>query len=202
MRMRNAVLLLLLCLATASCNHYTAVEPGRRVVEGGLAVEPGIRWAKSTLQSGDSLFSTGGPVEVWTQDGAAIDRLTLIAGVRDGQPILKVPGTDSDKLPPFRSAMTPNEVMELFEAALSKQSKAAIAGGRNLRPAKIGDADGFRFELSYTPSDNVDRELVATGAVKEGKLYLIIFQADRLYHFGRYLPEYESIVTSARIIHS
>jgi hypothetical protein len=197
MRMRGAFLLL--SLALAGCMHYTAVEPGRRTVQGGLSVEPGIRWAKSNLQSGDGVFSAGTSAETWTQDGAGIDRLTLIAGVRDGQPILKVDGADAEKLPPFRSAMTANEVMELFEAALSKQSKTAVAGGRNLRPAKLGDADGFRFELSYTPKDDVDRELVATGAVKDGKLYLIVFQGDRIYHFQRYLPEYEKIVGSARI---
>jgi hypothetical protein len=199
MPVRHAAFLFLLALAVSSCQHYAAVEPGHRVVQGGLSVEPGIRWAKSTLQGGNGLFSTVGPIEVWTQDGTAIDGLTLIGGVRDGQPILRAPDTDAEKLPPFRAAMTPNEVMELFESALSRQAKTTVSAGRNLRPAKIGGVDGFRFEMSFTPRDDVDRELVATGAIKDGKLYLIALQGDRLYHFPRYLPEYEKIVASARI---
>jgi hypothetical protein len=120
----------------------------------------------------------------------------------DGQPLITLAPQTGFQLSPFRSAMTPSEVMDLFEAMLTRLTATAVAQTRGLRPAKLGDVDGFRFEIDYTLKDDVDRTLSAVGAVQDGKLYLIAFQGDKLYHYQKYLPEFEKIVGTAVLAHS
>jgi len=98
--------------------------------------------------------------------------------------------------------MTPSDVMELFDALLAKVTGTAVARSRDLRPAKLGGIDGFRFDIDYTLKDDVDRTLSAVGTIVDRKLYLIAFQGDKLYHYQRYLPEFEKIIASATLSHS
>jgi len=143
------------------------------------------------------LFGTD-PVETWTVDGQTLDAIMFVAGIPDGEPIMRVAAVKSEELPRFRSAMTPNDIMDLFEATFQRSSKTAVVSTRNLRPVKLGDVDGFRFELSFSPKDDVDRDLSAVGAVRGGKLYIIAYHGTRLYHFNKYLPEFERILGSVR----
>jgi len=101
--------------------------------------------------------------------------------------------------PPFRSGMTPNEIMDLFTGTFATATGSAVVQARDLRPATFGGTAGFRFEVSYTLKDDVDRELSAVGTVRDGKLYLIAFQGTKLYHYGKYLPEFEQIISTARL---
>ena len=144
----------------------------------------------------------GGQVETWTIDGEPLDSIIFFAGIADGQPLIVLAQDKGTPLAPFRTAMTPNDIMELFEAMLTRITGTAIARSRDLRPAKLGSADGFRFEIDYTPKNEVDHTLSAVGAVADGKLHLIAFQADKLYHYQKYLPEFEQIVTSANLLRS
>jgi hypothetical protein len=99
--------------------------------------------------------------------------------------------------------MSPSDVMALFEAAFTRRAGNAVTqGGRNLQPMRLGDTDGFRFEMSYALADDVDRELVVTGAVRHGKLYLITYSGTRLYYFARYRGEYDRIVQTTQFIGS
>lgn len=182
----------------ASCAYYSAVPAGRTPVKGVMTVQPGVAWAKVNRQAPDSvIFATTGPVETWTIDGETLDSLVFFAGIADGAPLMELPSEKGAPLSPFRSTMTASDVMDLFETMVTRVTGTAVARTRDLRPAKLGDADGFRFEIDYTLKDDLDRTLSAVGAIKEGKLYLIAFQGSRLYHYPKYLPEFEKIVDSA-----
>ena len=190
-------------LVLAACAYYTAVPPGRVTVKGGLTVQSGTTWARVDRPTPDNvIFAASGQVETWTIDGEPLDSIIFFAGIADGQPLIVLAQEKGAPLAPFRSVMTPNDVMELFEAMLTKVTGTAIARSRDLRPAKLGNADGFRFEVDYTPKNEVDHTLSAVGAVAGGKLYLIAFQADKLYHYQKYLPEFEQIVASASLSRS
>ena len=186
-----------LMLALAGCSFYTAVPPTRTSVMDTLSVQPTLAWAKVDRATPDRvLFADSGPVETWTIDGEALDSMVFFAGIANGQPLLDLPA-ERGHLSAFRSTMTPNDVMDLFEAMLVTTTGSAVAKARDLRPAKLGNADGFRFDIDYTLKDDVDRQLSAVGAIRNGRLYLIAFQGDKLYHYKQYLPEFERIVASA-----
>ena len=188
-------------LALAACMPYGLVESQRRTVEGAISVEPGIAWNKvrTTLADGWEVFSTA-PIERWTIDDERLEMLTFYAGIAEGEPLIRIPDEKDRAQPVFRAGMTPSEIMDLFEGALSRATKRAVPEGRNLRPAMLGGIAGFRFELSYSLDDEIDRELAAAGAVKDGRLYLVTFQGTRLYHFPKYAPEFERILASWRFV--
>jgi hypothetical protein len=192
---------LLPLLALAACTPYGLVGNERRTVEGAVSIEPGIAWNKvrTTLADGWEIFSTA-PVERWTIDDERLEMLTFYAGIADGEPLMRIPDEKDRNQPAFRAGMTPSEIADLFEGALSRSTRRAIPELRNLRPAMLGGVPGFRFELSYSLSDEVDRELAAAGAVRNGKLYLVTFQGTRLYHFPKYLPEFERILATWRFV--
>jgi len=184
-----AMLLALLC---AACTQYSLVGPGRTAV-GGLSVEPGIAWNRA------SGLTTGPGTETWTLDGPLLDSLIILAALPDGKPLPLLRGAPTDKLQPFRATMTASEVMDLFEATFAAEMKTTVIETRNLRPLSLGGAEGFRFEVSYTGENEVESEMVVAGAISGGKLYLLVYRGARLHYFPKYLPEFEKLVSSARL---
>ena len=187
----------LAALALAGCTAITHVAPGERtVIQGVLAVEPSLDW------SNVSTFSLyGAHVVVWTMDGPALDKLCFVAGLGDNESIhADRPGDPPE--PRFRANMTPTEVMELFEAAYSRPAGTpVIFSTSNLRPAKFAGFDGFRFDFNFVDqADEVERKGFATGAIHEGKLYLVFYHGARIHYFAKNLPEVEAIIRSARLL--
>lgn len=198
--MKHVAAVLAMAVALSGCGSYALVQPSHQVIQGRLAVDTGMRWNKVTQKTPEStLFSTTGQVEVWTADGENLDAIQFFAGVPDGAPLLTV--TDKTKsIGVFHSSMTPNDVMELVEATLSTAANTAITKSRDLRPATVAGVDGFRFEIDYAQHDDIDRVLSAAGTIHNGRLYLILFEGTSVYHYGRYLPEFERIVASASFV--
>lgn len=188
-----------LVLMLAGCSAYSTVEPATMQIKNAFTVTPHIRWAKVSQRTPDAVFiDQSGRTETWTIDGEKLDSITFFAGITDGATLLTPPG-NKNHLAPFRSNMSASEIMDLFEAAFTSATRSAVARSHDLRPATLAGYEGFRFEISYALKDDVDRELSVVGAVRDGKLYLIAFQGTKLYHYGKYLPEFEQIVASARI---
>jgi len=191
------ILLLVLAAALGACTTVSEVRPGEAVVfNGTLAVSPPQAWSRI------SKFSVyGAQLVVWTKDGGELDKLCFVAGLEDNQSIhADRPGQPPE--PRFRSNMTANEVMELFEAAYSRPAGSPVifnAGG--LRPAKFGGLDGFRFDFSFVDqADEVERKGIATGAIHKGKLYLVFYHGARIHYFAKNLPEVETIIRTAKLL--
>lgn len=178
-----------LALLPAACAQYTLVGPGRTTAPGGVSVEPGVAWNRAS----------GSAPEVWTMDGMLLDEVIFLGGVPDGRPLALMGGASRDNLAPFRSTMTANEVMDLYEASWSSLAKTSVTETSNLRPAKLGGVDGFRFDARYTGANEVETQASVVGAVQGGKLYLIIYQGARLHYFAAHLPDFERLVQSIRL---
>src|SRR3546814_4356213 len=82
----------------------------------------------------------------WSSDVCSSD----LGGVKTGKPILTVGREDEvkDKLL-FRDTMTSSEVVELWEATMTKVFKTTLAEGKNVQPVKFAGMDGFRFDFNY-----------------------------------------------------
>jgi hypothetical protein len=48
--------------------------------------------------------------------------------------------------------------------------------------------------------DEVERHGVFVGTIRGGKLYVDWFQGAKLHYYERYLPEFDRMVTSARLV--
>lgn len=177
-------------LALASCAIYTATPPGRVKVQA-LTIDaprPWNKWAQNQISD---------TTEIWTSEGLDLDFLGLTGGLADGQTIFKArPNTEP---PRFRKDFDFVQVAELFEYSLTNLTSSPVINVSDLQPATFAGRPGFRFSYAFTPRDELVRSGIASGAVVDGKLYLIFFHGSRVYHFDKYREEVERIMASAII---
>jgi hypothetical protein len=181
---------------TAACAPITLVKPERQTVGGVISVQPGVAWNKLAMHNYQ------GKIEVWAQDGAMLNTLLFFTGVPDGQPLFTLAnaGSQQEKPPVFRSTMNAVEVQELLEASAARYFQTTIAEGRNLKPVPVANGQGFRFETRLVGRDEVERDGVFVGTIRNGKLYGAWFQGAKLHYYARYLPEFDRMVASAQLV--
>ncbi len=175
-----------LVLLLSGCSTYKLVEPGRVEVCDLYSVKPGIQW--SEISKGD--------VRLWTVNGAALESIRFISGIREGVPVIDI--TEEKHETPFRSDMSETELVDAIVDGFSLSGSQQVQA-RNLRPAQFGTLDGFRFELDFLNEDGLKKQGAVIGAVVNESLYLVIYTGTRIHYFPRYADEFENIVSSIRI---
>jgi hypothetical protein len=185
--------LLLVALVTAGCAMVTLIEPKPTTIGDAYTVQPQIRWASVPARPG---------MDLWTVDGSALDALTFVKGLADGEVLVRGAireGPPEERRPRFRAQMTPSDVVELVVdsyALLGNQKIEAV----NLRPAKFGAADGFRFELTWVSPGGLEIQALVAGAVVKGRLHLIIYAGTRAHYFPKYRDDAERVIASVRLL--
>ena len=194
------ILVLLLVAMLAGCASYSLVKPERQTLGATLSVEPGMEWNRVPL------VDVEGNIEIWTLDGPVLNRLIFFEGVGDDEPLFKPRSgfggsANREENPPvFRSTMNPFEVQELVQATVARNFQTTIVECRNLKPFQFGGGPGFRFDTRFTGRDEVERKGVFVATVRGGKLYGIWFLGTGSHYFDRYLPEFNRLIDSARIV--
>ena len=181
----------------AGCAPYALVNPERQTVGDVISVQPGMKWNKLNNHNYQ------GKLEVWTLDGPVLNTMLFFTGVPDGEPLFtqRAAGSGQQEKPPvFKASMNPVEIQELLEATIARYFQTTLAEGRNLKPVPIADGKGFRFETRMVGRDEVERDGVFVGTIRNKKLYGAWFQGAKLYYFDRYLPEFDRMVSSARLV--
>lgn len=184
-------------LLLAGCAPFALVSPERQTVGDVISVQPGLRWNKMNNHNYE------GKVEAWTLDGPVLNTLLFFTGVPDGEPLFTRRGAGSgqqEKPPVFKASMNPIEIQELLEATIARHFQTTLAEGRNLKPVPIADGKGFRFETRLVGRDEVERAGVFVGTIRNKKLYGAWFQGAKLHYYDRYVPEFDRILGSARLV--
>ena len=193
----RATLLVAVLLLAGCVTPFAIVNPERQTVGDVISVQPGMKWNKVTNHS------FAGKVELWTIDGPVLNPLLFFPGVPDGEPLFTrrmMGGGQQEKPPVFKASMNPIEIQELLEATIARHFQTTLAEGRNLKPTPIADGKGFRFETRMVGRDEVERAGVFVGTIRNKKLYGAWFQGAKLHYFNRYLPEFDRLVSSARLV--
>jgi hypothetical protein len=180
----------------AGCTPFQLVNPQRQTVGDVISVQPGMKWNKLNNHNYQ------GKVEVWTLDGPVLNTLVFFTGVPDGEPLFtqRMGSSQQEKPPVFKASMNPVEIQELLEATIARFFQTTLAEGRNLKPVPIAEGKGFRFETRMVGRDEVERAGVFVGTIRNKKLYGAWFQGAKLYYFDRYLPEFDQMLASARLV--
>lgn len=184
-------------LLLGGCAPFEIVNPQRQTVGDVISVQPGMKWNKITNHN------YAGRVEAWTLDGPTLNTLLFFTGVPDDEPLFTrraMGGGQQEKPPVFKASMNPVEIQELLEATIARYFQTTLAEGRNLKPVAIADGKGFRFETRMVGRDEVERAGVFVGTIRNKKLYGAWFQGAKLHYFDRYLPEFDQMVASARLV--
>ena len=185
------ILILAFVAATlAGCvEGYKLVSPERTKVVNAFSVVPQTAWNRSIQ----------GRIENWTLDGPELQELRFVAGLEDGDRLFPTRGfaEPAKEAPSFRDTMTPVEIAE-FVAASYSQAGTHEFRTRDLRPAKFGPDDGFRFDFSFVTEGGLEWEGFAVGIVRNKRLYMAQFRAIRLHFFERDRDAVERLVGTIR----
>ena len=180
------------CMTTG----YTGVERGQIDVGDLELTTMDARWNKAPriavpyLQPGS---------ELWTRDGALLDRLYVLNGIGHGQTLFK----SSNKalaFPAFRADMLPNEVAELTVDSLAKlMGPQTIITSDGLRPASMNGRRAAMFDLKIIAAEAPEFRGRTIVCVADRKLYVLVFVAADIYYFDKHWPVTDALMQSARL---
>ncbi len=192
--MKLMIKILSLCIVfwLAGCVQYTLVKTGAQKV-GKIQLNVAEPWNKSPHKMGPK-------VTTWTSDGMFLNKLIFVDGVAQGEKLMKETSKDTP-LPKFKSDLLPHEIEDYIKSSLINN-----AGGQltietaNLKPSKFGDAMGVEFELSFYNADGLAYRGKAMSAIKNQKLYAIIYLATKIHYYEKHEKQVEDMLASAVIL--
>lgn len=180
---------LLVLLVVTGCSTISTVDHGPVQIGDALVVSGSGHWNRLEPDA------EADADEAWTAEGVTLDMVLFYAGIADGD-TLGARG-DRDNLPVFRAGMLPHDIVDLYEAMVSRDGGAFRL--ERLAPAAFGGAPGFLFEHRTTPRTGTALRGRAYGAVVDGRLYLISYTAPEGHFYAKHLAAVEAIAASARI---
>ena len=173
---------------------HKLIEQGQAVVvaKSGLSVVPGRAWNRLS-------GSVGKNVETWTLDGPQLNDITFYGGIPSGKPLVKERNKKREPLPKFSSKTLLIEIPELLEGTYRPYKNVVAFEVQSIEPTKFLGADGVSFSYEYADNDGLTRKGEARAAIVGGKLYMITFDAPRLHYFDKNLPDFLTIVGTAKL---
>ena len=166
------------------------------VGNGGMEVTPPRPWNR---QRRYFFFDSIRWVEDWTLNGPYLDGITFVSGMPGGEYLVRQRKSDDRQVPKFRADMTAPELTAMLESAYRVRGGAVEFRMLSLEPRQFMGYPGFQFDFEHLDSDELWRKGRAVGAVIDGRLYLILYDATRSHYYGNALPDFEAMVSSARI---
>ena len=200
------VVVALAALGLAACSSLGAGEygyssyafvPVRRVNVGdnSLSVVPPRPWNRHR----SILWSDVEDVEDWTLNGPYLDGISFVSGLKGGRYLIRQSKRASQQVPKFRSDMTPPEIVAMLESLYRIKGGAVDFRTLSLQPRAFLGTGGVQLDYEHLDSDELWRKGRSVGAVINGQLYLILYDAARSHYYAAALPDFESIVGSAQL---
>ena len=179
-----------------SSEYYSLVRVRSvQVGDGSMAVTPPRPWNRTRQLF---LFDDVRWVEDWTLNGPFLDGMSFVAGLPSGRYLIRQRRTEDRQVPKFRGDMTAPEITAMIESLYRVRGGSIDFRTTSLQPRRFLGVNGFQFDFEHLDSDELWRRGRAVGAVIDGELYLILFDAARSHYFANAIGDFEAIVASAR----
>ena len=176
---------------------YTLVRAKpTNVGNGSVTVLPPRPWNK---QRRFFFFDSVRWVEDWTLNGPYLDGITFVSGLPHNHYLVRQRKSDDRQVPKFRSNMTAPEITSMLESAFRVRGGAVQFNTLSLKPRQFLGYPGFQFDFEHLDGDELWRKGRAVGAVIDGRLYLMIFDATRSHYYANALPDFEAMANNARL---
>lgn len=167
----------------------------REVGDGSMAVTPPREWNRT---SRIWVLDDVRQVEDWTLNGPYLDSMSFVTGLRGGRYIIRQNKRDAQQVPKFRSDMTAPEITSMLESFFRVKAGSIDFRTTGLIPRTFMGYPGFQWDYDHLDSDEVWRRGRAAGAVIDGRLYLILYDAARSHYFNAAVSDFEAVANSAR----
>ncbi len=164
------------------------------VAKSGLTVTPSLDWNRMGARPGRN-------AESWTLNGLSLDDLTFYGGIANGATLFRDAKKKTEPLPHFSSTMLIPDIAQLFESSYRVSVGTSLMSIDSVEPTTFAGSKGFRFSYSFVvQGEEVRRKGEATGAVINGQLYLITYEAPVIHYFDASLDAYRNLAASATIV--
>lgn len=158
-----------------------------------LTVTPGIAWNRLGPRLGRN-------AEAWTLDGNSLNDLIFYTAIPAGATLFREVDKKNKPLPKFDGKMLAPDVAAMFESSYRIANSTSLFSVDSIEPATFAGKSGFRFTYSFTvQNEEVKRSGEATGAIVNGQLYLITYEAPKIHYYDRNIADYRAVVASAKI---
>ena len=134
----------------------------------------------------------------WTRHGTGLDELAFYTGIKEGEPLFRVPGRRIGDMPVYRGRMTPNDIQDLVGASLAKKKRQNGRAGA-LRPCPFGSAQGFCFDLTLANDEGLEMRGRVIASAHGGVLDLMVFTAPAQFYFAEVSPAVDRILASIQV---
>jgi hypothetical protein len=177
--------------------YYSLVRVGsRQVGDGSMVVTAPRPWNRTRKLF---IFDDVRWVEDWTLNGPLLDGMSFVAGLPSGKYLIRQSRREDRQVPKFRDDMTAPEITAMLESLYRVRGGAVEFKTISLQPRPFLGTNGFQFDFEHLDSDELWRRGRAVGAVVNGKLYLILYDAARSHYFGSAVGDFEAMAASARL---
>lgn len=188
--LRAAVALTAL-VSLSACAGLKAVPAGP-YVSGGNQITVGRTWTDM-----GRLFDASKGVRMLSIDGPQLNRLFVIDGLKPGEFIIR-PASKETPTPTWKAGLTPTEQVEFLADTLTAMQYHRVETN-GLRPVKVGDRSGVRFDITAQTVDGLNISGIAQLVEAGDRLYILLYLAPTEHYFGVTRTEVESIMSSARV---
>jgi hypothetical protein len=182
-------------LLTVPCLANSLISPGPRagIAKSRISASPAGEWNK--------LSRTGSKnVEIWTLDGDGLNKVTFFGGIPVGQPLMREADKKRRPLPKVSSSMLITDIPTLLETTYRSQYAVNQMQIDSQEPALFDQQKGIRFTYSFTRAeDEVRRKGEAVGAMVEGQLYLVTYEAPALHYFDKDVDKFRTLATTLKL---
>jgi hypothetical protein len=179
--------------APALANSLVSPGPRQKIARSTMAANPASEWNRLSLRGGKF-------VEVWTIDGDDLNKATFYGGVPVGQTMFREADKKNAPLPRVTANMLITDIPALLESSYRIQLNTTQMSIDLQEPATVGGHKGVRFTYSFVRQDDeVQRKGEAVGAVVDGRLYLVTYEAPAIHFFDKDVAKFRQLAGTLKI---
>lgn len=193
MRLIIATAMLMLTASSALGNALISPGPRAGIAKSKLSATPDGEWNRLSRKDGKN-------VELWTLDGDSLNKVSFFGGVPVGEPLLREIDKKNRPLPRVSANMLITDIPALLETTYRSQYSVNQMEIVDQEPALLAGKKGIRFTYAFTRADDeVQRKGEGIGAMVNGQLYLVIYEAPKLYYFDKDVDKFRKLAATLKL---
>lgn len=193
--MRTVIITAIVSLIASPAIANSLIAPGPKagIAKSRLSATPDGEWNRLSRKDGKN-------VELWTLDGDSLNKVSFFGGIPVGEPLLREIDRKNRPLPKVAGNMLITDIPALLESTYRSQFSVNQMQIDTQEPALLDGNKGIRFTYAFSRADDeVQRKGEGIGAMVNGQLFLVIYEAPALYFFDKDVEKFRKLAATLKL---
>lgn len=193
--MRTVIITAIFSLMASPAIANSLIGPGPKagIAKSRLSATPDGEWNRLSRKDGKN-------VELWTLDGDSLNKVSFFGGIPVGEPLLREIDRKNRPLPKVAGNMLITDIPALLESTYRSQFSVNQMQIDAQEPALLDGNKGIRFTYAFSRADDeVQRKGEGIGAMVNGQLFLVIYEAPALYFFDKDVEKFRKLAATLKL---